>query len=77
MKPTEQQKKAIEWRGSSLVVSAGAGSGKTSVIVSRIADMTVGPGRCIGADRILCVTFTNSAAAELRSRIQSAMRSAE
>ena len=74
MQLTKSQNEAVKARGTDLVVSAGAGSGKTSVLVSRILDMTLHDTEPVMADRILCVTFTVSAANELRSRIQNELR---
>ncbi len=63
---TEAQQKAIETRGENLLVSAAAGSGKTAVLSARVVDF-VASGHSL--DRLLIVTFTNAAAAEMRSRI--------
>ncbi|MBO5222519.1 MAG: UvrD-helicase domain-containing protein [Clostridia bacterium] len=63
---TEQQKKAIETRGQNLLVSAAAGSGKTAVLSARVGEFVEQGGRL---DRLLVVTFTKLAAAEMRSRI--------
>lgn len=64
---TEQQQSAIDSRGESLLVSAGAGSGKTAVMTERIVSLILG-----GADiqKMLIVTFTKASAAEMRRRIQ-------
>ena len=74
MQPTKSQHEAITARNTDLVVSAGAGSGKTSVLVRRILDMALKDDAPVMADRILCVTFTVSAANELRARIQNELR---
>jgi len=63
---TEQQISAIEYSGSKLLISAAAGSGKTRVLVERIL-RKVESGTSIS--RFLIITYTNAAAAELRSRI--------
>ncbi len=68
-KPTQQQKKAIETKGN-VLVSAAAGSGKTAVLVERVINMLTDKKSSITADRLLIVTFTNAAAAEMRSRIE-------
>ena len=63
---TESQRRAIEERGASLLVSAAAGSGKTRVLTERLMGY-VTEGEDI--DRFLVITYTRAAAAELRSRI--------
>lgn len=67
--PTVMQKKAIETRGN-ILVSAAAGSGKTAVLVERVINMITDKTSPTSADRLLIVTFTNAAAAEMRSRIE-------
>lgn len=66
---TEEQKRAIETRGCNLLVAAAAGSGKTAVLVERIIKMITDEKAPIDIDRLLVVTFTNAAAAEMRERI--------
>ncbi|WP_458408213.1 helicase-exonuclease AddAB subunit AddA [Anaerotignum sp.] len=68
---TEEQRKAIEARGSDLLVSAAAGSGKTAVLVERIIQKIIEEGQEI--DRLLVVTFTNAAATEMRQRVGAAI----
>ncbi|QQE77422.1 UvrD-helicase domain-containing protein [Alicyclobacillus sp. SO9] len=63
-----QQRKAIETRDTDVLVSAGAGSGKTSVLVERVVSMIAGD-RAIDLNRLLIVTFTEAAAAEMRERV--------
>lgn len=65
---TTQQKQAIWDRGGALLLSASAGSGKTAVLVERAVQLICGKEQ-VDADRILILTFSNAAAAELRSRI--------
>ena len=67
--PTPMQQKAIDTRGN-VLVSAAAGSGKTAVLVERVATMLTDKTSPVSADRLLIVTFTNAAAAEMRSRIE-------
>ena len=66
---TQSQKDAIYARGGTLLVSAAAGSGKTAVLVQRVIERIVDPVRPVDADRLLVVTFTKAAAAEMRGRI--------
>ncbi|MED9821831.1 MAG: helicase-exonuclease AddAB subunit AddA [Christensenellales bacterium] len=70
---TQQQRDAITDRGHSLIVCAAAGSGKTAVLVERIAQL-VKEGCPI--EQMLIVTFTNAAAGEMRQRIGSALEQA-
>jgi len=66
---TESQKNAICARGGTLLVSAAAGSGKTAVLVQRVIERIADPVSPIDADRLLVVTFTKAAAAEMSGRI--------
>lgn len=70
---TETQRKVIEQRGCNLLVSAAAGSGKTAVLVERIVDMVCGGETPVDIDRLLVVTFTNAAAAQMREKIGRAL----
>ena len=70
---TQQQLEAIEDRGHSLIVCAAAGSGKTAVLVNRIAQLAA---QGCPIDRMLVVTFTNAAASEMRQRIGDALSAA-
>lgn len=70
---TETQKKVIEQRGCNLLVSAAAGSGKTAVLVERIVEMVCGGEHPVDIDRLLVVTFTNAAAAQMREKISRAL----
>ena len=65
--PTPMQEKAIKESGN-ILVSAAAGSGKTAVLVERVIYLIKEKG--INIDKLLIVTFTNAAAAEMRSRIE-------
>ncbi len=67
-KPTQDQQRAMEARGSALLVSAAAGSGKTKVLTERLMGyITQDPPKSI--DSFLVITYTRAAAGELRSRI--------
>jgi len=71
---TEAQERAVARRGESLLLAAGAGSGKTSVLVERFARAVIDDG--IAPARILAITFTERAAAELRERVAARLRDA-
>jgi ATP-dependent helicase/nuclease subunit A len=66
--PTEEQRRAIEATSSELIVEAGAGTGKTGVMVDRYCRLVCDEG--ISPDAVLAFTFTDKAAAELRQRIR-------
>ena len=66
---TPEQQLAIDRRGSSLLVSAAAGSGKTRVLTSRLLSYVTAPVNPVDVDRFLVITYTKAAAAELRDRI--------
>ena len=69
-KYTEDQQKVISLRNRNILVSAAAGSGKTAVLTERIVDRLKSKEEKIDIDRLLIVTFTNAAAAEMRERIR-------
>lgn len=72
---TEQQRNAINAHDSNIIVSAAAGSGKTAVLVERVIKMITDPDKSINIDQLLIVTFTNAAAAEMKSRIADSLNS--
>ena len=65
---TPAQAEAIRTRGSAVLVSAAAGSGKTRVLTERLMAYLTGDPP-VDIDRFLIITFTKAAAGELRSRI--------
>ena len=68
---TPAQRAAVEHRNGPLLIAAGAGSGKTRVLVERLLDRILRDD--LDLDRFLLITYTRAAAAELRSRIQDAL----
>lgn len=73
VKWTKAQQNAINARNGSVLVSAAAGSGKTAVLVQRIIEMITDLNNPISIDRMLIVTFTRAASAEMRLRIEDAL----
>ena len=76
MKWTNDQQKVIDTRDANILVSAAAGSGKTAVLVERIIKMVMDEKHPLDVDRLVIVTFTNAAAAEMRERIGNAIEAA-
>jgi ATP-dependent helicase/nuclease subunit A len=76
MKLTDSQRAAIDYRGSNLLVAASAGSGKTEVLARRCVALIADPAQPCDVERLLVVTFTRAAAAELRVRIARMLREA-
>ena len=68
-RPTDAQRAAIEIRGGAVLVSAGAGSGKTKVLTERLMGYICDSEHPADLDSFLIITFTRAAAAELRGRI--------
>ena len=69
MNYTKEQEQAIFLRDKNIMVSAGAGAGKTRVLVSRMAELIMDEKNPVEADRFLVMTFTNAAEAEMKERI--------
>src|SRR3954470_18878759 len=72
--PTPQQLAAITSAGKSLLVSAAAGSGKTSVLAQRCVHLICDAKPRCNVNQLLVVTFTEAAALEMKSRIEAALR---
>lgn len=75
MQFTKDQQKVIDARKKNILVSAAAGSGKTAVLVERIIQMVIDEKEPVDIDKLLIVTFTSAAAAEMRERIFTAINS--
>ena len=71
MKWTKEQQQAIVERRRNILVAAAAGSGKTAVLVERIKKLIIEDS--VPIDRMLIVTFTNAAAAEMKEKIRKAL----
>lgn len=69
MNYTKEQEQAISLRDCDILVSAGAGAGKTRVLVSRMAELILDEEHPLSVDAFLVMTFTNAAAEEMRDRI--------
>lgn len=72
--PTPAQHAAIHAVGRSVVVSAGAGSGKTAVLAERCAHLVADQTPPCAVESLLVVTFTDAAAMEMRERIEKTLR---
>ena len=70
MANTKEQQLAIDMDGSNIIVSAGAGSGKTAVLTQRVIRKIMDG---VNVDRLLVLTFTNEAASEMKNRIREAI----
>ena len=64
---TKDQQRAIDLEGKNIIVSAGAGSGKTAVLTARVQRKLMSG---IHVNQLLVLTFTNAAAAEMKERIR-------
>ena len=67
MNPTKEQELAINTEGKNIIVSAGAGAGKTAVLTARVLRKL---NQGIHINELLILTFTNAAAAEMKNRIR-------
>ena len=65
---TSEQQLAIDKEGTNIIVSAGAGSGKTAVLTARVIRKL---NNGVDIDKLLILTFTNAAAKEMKERIRS------
>ena len=70
---TKEQLDAINARGTGMIVSAAAGSGKTAVLVERLIKILSDKENRVPADRIVVVTFTNDAANQMKQRLSEAV----
>lgn len=70
---TNDQKKAIDARKGTLLVSAAAGSGKTAVLVERVIRRICDSENPCGVENLLIVTFTKAAAAQMKEKIEAAI----
>ena len=71
---TKDQQSAIDKENSNIIVSAGAGSGKTAVLTARVI-RKLKDG--VDVNKLLVLTFTNEAANEMKNRIRSAIQKEE
>ena len=70
---TPSQQQAIDKRNTGIVVSAAAGSGKTTVLIERLSQLLLDENNKIPAQNLLAVTFTNKAAAQMRVKLNNAI----
>ena len=70
---TPSQQQAIDKRHTGIVVSAAAGSGKTTVLIERLSQLLLDENNKIPAQNLLAVTFTNKAAAQMRVKLNNAI----
>jgi len=76
IKWTEQQQRAIEHRGSDVLVTASAGTGKTAVLSGRCVNIVSDKSICPDVLSVLVLTFTEAAAEQMRRRIAEQLREA-
>jgi ATP-dependent helicase/nuclease subunit A len=70
---TPLQERAITLDGCNILVSAAAGAGKTAVLVERLTRRLLDPVNPLDLERLLAVTFTEKAAAEMKLRIRASL----
>ena len=70
---TAEQQRAIDLEGENILVSAGAGSGKTAVLSERVLRKVMGG---VPVNQLLILTFTKKAASEMKERIRKKLRKA-
>ena len=68
VKWTKEQRQVIDLRDRNILVSAAAGSGKTAVLVERIISMITDEKNPVDVDKLLVVTYTEAAAAEMKEK---------
>ena len=73
MEWSADQKKIIDDRGKSILVSAAAGSGKTAVMVERIINMISDENSDVSLDNVVIMTFTDAAASGMKAKIAEAL----
>lgn len=73
VKWTKEQRQVIDLHDRNILVSAAAGSGKTAVLVERIISMITDEKNPVDVDKLLVVTYTEAAAAEMKERIAAAI----
>ena len=70
---TDEQLAAMQKGGGNLLVSAGAGSGKTAVLIERVLGIITDENEPVDVDDLLILTYTNAAASEMRARLAQAL----
>ena len=68
---TEKQQEAVDQEGSNIIVSAGAGSGKTTVLTARVLRKLASG---VGIDKLLILTFTKLAASSMKEKIREKLK---
>ncbi|MBQ4485393.1 MAG: UvrD-helicase domain-containing protein [Oscillospiraceae bacterium] len=69
MEWTNEQQQAIDAKGCALLISAAAGSGKTTVLVEKLAKLICDPDSGVTADSMIVATFTNDAADQMKNKL--------